>query len=193
MNWKKKHAYGLPAGSIRALLALLIFGMIWLLLASQPEREIPAYLTNLMFIIMGHYFAARKSAKQGDEAEPAPLYLPRGSIRWMVVVGFVTVAVLLTQQHQWMNGAKLNPSGVTLLLVLGFLLGVLRSHLFTKTYRFLEDLRATVSLAAGVALVLVVFNVIELPEASGYTAMFEKFRYEEVLAGTVGFYFGSKS
>ena len=76
---KSHYAFGLPGGSVRALLAMTIFGGIWAWMWLHPDTEIPAYVRDLMFIIMGHYFAARHRA--GTEIGPPPLYLPRGSVR----------------------------------------------------------------------------------------------------------------
>ena len=64
VDWRTVHAWGLPAGSIRGLLAILIFGTVWALLLLQPGDEIPDYLRDLLFIIMGHYFAARHRARR---------------------------------------------------------------------------------------------------------------------------------
>lgn len=191
--WRVHNAYGLPSGSIRALLALLIFGAIWVALVQHPELEVPNYLQNLMFIILGHYFATRAIVSHSGSSPP-PLYLPRGSVRWIVVVGFLTVAVLFTLQRQWMaaNGS-IQPAGMTLVLVGGFMLGVLRSKLIRRSFRLLEDVRATISLGAGVLLILLMFGLVTLPEPTGYVRMVAKFGYEELLAGLVGFYFGSKS
>lgn len=190
-----KHAYGLPAGSIRAVLALLIFGAIWVLLAKHPDIAVPAYLQNLMFIIMGHYFASR-NAKDKDPSEPSPLYLPKGSIRTMLVGGFAVTAAVLSYKNQWFVGGSLSQSAIALIVVLGFMLGVIRGHVFKKQRRWLEDIRATVSLTAGVVLVAMVFGLLRIPdfsEISNVQYVATHFRYEEVLAGIVGFYFGSKS
>ena len=191
-QWERKHAYGLPQGSIRALLALLIFGAIWGLLASRPQEEVPPYLQNLMFIIMGHYFASRSKTQKDNS--PPPLFLPKGSVRWIIVFGFASVATILTVQNQWIGAnSMLNPAGIALLLVAGFMLGVLRANLITKSFRFLEDLRATISLASGTLLILLIFGFVHLPEPTGQIRMIAHFGYEEVLAALVGFYFGSKS
>ncbi|GIW80943.1 MAG: hypothetical protein KatS3mg105_2750 [Gemmatales bacterium] len=64
-----RYAFGLPAGSVRALLAFLILGLVWALMIMQ--RPVPLYLQYVMFIILGHYFAAHsKSIKALDEREP---------------------------------------------------------------------------------------------------------------------------
>ena len=75
-DWRRLHAFGLPAGSIPALLAVMIFATTWGLLLIRPDQEVPDYLSDLLFIIMGHYFASRHRADQGDEPGPPPLYLP---------------------------------------------------------------------------------------------------------------------
>src|SRR5205814_4470984 len=112
-------------GSVRAMLALIIFGGIWAWLALRPMSEVPPYLQNLMFIIMGHYFAAR--SRSGSDGSPPPLYLPRGTVRTMLVIGFFAVTGLLFYHQQMYSrdgGFHFSHSGVTLILVAGFLLGV---------------------------------------------------------------------
>mgnify|MGYP000673936799 CR=1 FL=1 len=251
----KQSAYGLPSGSIRAVLALIIFAAIWVLMIKAPTEAVPAYLQNLMFIIMGHYFASRsrKDPKLNDDSrmnevvdyltikygnqpqgkygqtlgmksalervitavgdtkavrtvprvdeikepkEYSPLYLPKGTIRILIIGGFLSVACFLAYHSKlWLDGT-LSQSAISLILVAGFMLGVIRSQLFTKQRRWLEDIRATISLAAGLALLAMVFGYLTIPEIENLN-LFQhfavKFRYEEVLAALVGFYFGSKS
>ena len=206
VEWRRLHALGLPSGSIRALLAILIFGTTWALLVLRPSREVPDYLRDLLFIIMGHYFAARHRGDQGDEPGPPPLYLPRGSVRLILVAGSVAVALLLYQRGQ-LTTPRENPGVVTLLLVGGFLLGVVlnaasdalreRGH---RPPRLAEDLRAMIAVVAAVILVVLVLNrpLLFFPPER-VDAIFARWvsigRYgpEYVLAVVVGFYFGSRS
>ena len=58
-DWRRVHALGWPSGSVRALLAVLIFATTWGLMILRPTQEVPDYLSDLLFIIMGHYFASR--------------------------------------------------------------------------------------------------------------------------------------
>lgn len=200
-DWPRIHAFGLPAGSVRALLAIVIFGAIWAWLLLRPERDVPEYLQNLLFIIMGHYFAARKEARRGEDFGPPPLYLPTGSVRLILIGGFVVVAfVLFRQDRLWLadaDGETVRHGILTLLLVAGFLLGVTVARLWallTKNSalpRWLEDLRAFVSIAAALLLLVLVFEIIDVsnvvPVRLGGSGV------NGLLAAIVGFYFGSRS
>jgi hypothetical protein len=205
-DWRRLHAFGLPAGSIRALLALLVFGTMWGLLALRPTQEVPDYLRDLLFIILGHYFASRRRAGQVVELGPSPLYLPNGSIRLMLIAGCVGVGALLYSRGQMTAPGK-HPGVVTLWLVGGFLLGValnvVSGWLLGKgrhTPRIIEDIRAIISVAAALILVLMVWNrlyIVVPPERIDQALApwfhLARFRLEHALAAVVGFYFGSKS
>lgn len=211
-DWRRLHALGLPSGSIRAVLAVLIFATTWGLLVLRPKEEVPDYLGDLLFVIMGHYFASRGRADQGmgdetgREPGPPPLWLPSGTIRLVLIAGSAAVAVVLYRRGQLSAPGK-NPGVITLLLVAGFLLGVVmnaaaswwrgRGHL---RHRVFEDVRALVSIAAGVALVALVWNrlfPVFPPEQA--EALFDRWvdlgrlGPEHALAAVVGFYFGSRS
>jgi hypothetical protein len=206
VDWRRLHALGLPSGSVRALLALLIFATAWGVLVLRPSQEVPDYLRDLLFIIMGHYFAARHRADLADEAGPPPLFLPRGSVRLILVAGCVAVAVLLFRRGQLVAMEK-NPGAVTLLLIGGFLLGVMLNAVATwwrerghPTPRVVEDLRALISMVAAVALAVLVWNrVLLLFPPERLDSLFAHWVHlghygpEHVLAAVVGFYFGSRS
>src|SRR5260370_41974989 len=85
---------GLPAGSVRALLTFMILGLIWalMLLPEEKEVKIPLYLYYLMFLILGHFFAAHgHSIASPATGTASPLYLPRGTLRILIIVGFLAV------------------------------------------------------------------------------------------------------
>ncbi len=138
---------GWPAGSVRALLAILVFAATWGLLVVGPSQEVPDYLRDLLFIIMGHYFAVRRKAGKAEEAGPPPLYLPRGTVRLLLVFGSAAAAFVLYRQGR-LTDLERNPGVVTLLLVGGFLLGVAVGAVSTwwserghHTPRIIEDAR----------------------------------------------------
>jgi hypothetical protein len=205
-DWRRIHALGLPAGSVRALLALIVFGTIWAWLLLNEDYEVPQYLQNLLFIIMGHYFAARHETKRDEAGGPPPLFLPVGSVRLILLGGFVAVAILLFQQDRvWIphgDDAKIHKGALTLLLVAGFLIGVAVARLWSwwtggaRVPRWLEDVRAVISLAAAILLVLLVFNLINLDDLGliqPFNQLAEGNGLKGSLAAIIGFYFGSRS
>jgi hypothetical protein len=201
-DWRRVHAFGLPDGSIRALLAVAIFATIWALLVKRPDREVPEYLRNLLFVIMGHYFATRRRVAHDVVQGPGPLFLPRGTIRWISFAGFVCVGLLLFRDGRFTDPIG-TPGVVTLILVAGFLLGVVvarigewRAERGHPTPRWVEDLRAAAALVSAAILVFLVWRGIidgtgaplgDKPPAG------VPFRVEQVLSAVVGFYFGSRS
>ena len=210
IDWRKMHALGLPAGSVRALLAVLVFATVWGMLLVRPSQEVPDYLSDLMFVIMGHYFATRKRnaavAVPGDELGPPPLFLPRGSIRLVLAGGSAVVAVVLYQRGV-LTRLDRNPGVTTLLLVGGFLIGVIlnaltgwwREHV-NRRHRAIEDMQALVAMAAGVVLVALVWNrmfpVLPLDQIDvifNRWGRLGRLAPEYLLAAVIGFYYGSRS
>jgi len=199
-NWKAWHAFGLPGGSIRALLAIGLASTICAALLLCPQRQIPYYLQNVMFIVLGHYFAARHRSTPQADAGPPPLYLPRGAIRIVLTVGFLVVAGLLYSQGRLLAVGE-NPGVLSLFLVLGFLLGVVFTRLLAlrgkRPMRLIEDLRATLSLVAALVLGFMVAGELNgLPSAGTAHELWEslaRWRVQYVSAALVSFYFGSRS
>jgi hypothetical protein len=206
VDWWTVHAWGLPAGSIRALLAILVFGTVWTLMLVRPGAEIPDYLRDLLFIILGHYFAARHRAVADPEPGPPPLFLPRGSVRFVLIAGSIVVAVLLLRRGQ-LTSLTENPGVVTLLLVGGFLLGVAMNAVMSwwrsrghRTPRLVEDVRALVSVAAaGLLIILVLSRLLQIVPPTQIDRLIPaeihlgQLGPEHLLAAVVGFYFGSRS
>jgi hypothetical protein len=210
VDWRRMHALGLPAGSVRALLAVLVFATVWGMLLVRPSQDVPDYLSDLMFVIMGHYFATRKRPSAvgapGEEPGPPPLYLPRGSIRLILAGGSVAVAAVLYQRGVLARIDR-NPGVTTLLLVGGFLIGVILNTLtgwwrerVKRTYRTIEDLQAVTAMGAGVVLVGLVWNrMFPIVPPDQVDALFNGLGHlgrlgpEHLLAAVVGFYYGSRS
>src|SRR5262245_59259456 len=86
-----RHPLGLPAGSVRALLAFMVLGLMWAVLLAPAVEPVgvPLYLYYLLFLILGHYFAAHGHSIAGPTTgTKSPLYLPRGSVRGLILFGF---------------------------------------------------------------------------------------------------------
>src|SRR5438067_1852574 len=101
-----RHALGLPAGSVRALLALMVVGLVCALMLIPPPHgtpiPIPAYLLYLLFLILGHYFAARGNTRgQSDAWNRQPLSLPRGCIRLLLLAALSATCI-----YRWITDQK---------------------------------------------------------------------------------------
>jgi amino acid transporter len=92
-NWDPLN---LPRGSVRALVMLALAGALWAILLQG--RDVPAALGYAMLLVLGHYFGSRSARHLAADARP-PLRLPRGTIRTLIVVGFILVAYKL-----WSDG-----------------------------------------------------------------------------------------
>ncbi|MGA1872642.1 MAG: hypothetical protein ACMUHY_03130 [Thermoplasmatota archaeon] len=90
---------GLPRGSIRAILMISISAICWYLMIIG--RGVPNYLLNLVLIMIGYYFAFRSgdidrmlNGSKEDGRIRHPLNLPRGTVRWMIVGGFLAAMIV---------------------------------------------------------------------------------------------------
>ena len=201
-DWRPRFAFGWPSGSVRAVLALVVASTTWGALVLRPDREVPAHLRDLLFIILGHYFAVRGRAGAEAPGGPPPLWLPKGTIRLTLIGGFVAVAALLRSRGQLVPVDR-HPGSITLLLVGGFLLGALvrlvasrwPSGARRRWPRLLEDAKAALALLAALVLALLSWDQIApfLPASlSGEIPRLGSHGPEHLAAAAVGFYFGSR-
>lgn len=206
-DWSNRYAFGLPAGSIRALLTILILGTACGLVALRPDLPLPDYLRDLMFLILGHYFALRRGQDEPEQIGPAPLFLPRGSIRFIVIAGFTAVVVVLIRRGAQFHPEQ-SPAAFSLILVAGFLIGAMSRKIGVwvgrfrgrGAHRFFADLRALVALLAALVLVALAWNQVthwlpgpreNLPERAHRNISEYGFQY--YFGALVGFYFGARS
>lgn len=192
-EWKQHHALGLPGGSVRALMALAMVGTVCGLLVRDPAASLPEPLESLLFVVLGHYFAARGQAPDDPAGGPPPLWLPRGTVRFLLIGGLVAAGVVVVRA----GGEATQRGMVTLVVVAAFLLGLLLTRLTgwlqrrrNRPWRPFEDLRALVGIGAAAALAIHAFyGILPGPE----TISVGRVGLEQGLAGLVGFYFGSRS
>jgi hypothetical protein len=205
----RRHPLGLPEGSIRALLALFILGNIWviLLLPQGSGHAVPLYLYYLMFLIIGHYFGLRGNAPSlAGTGEWPPLYLPRGSIRLIILTGFVGVFA-----WNWYSSGdfinRLEPKAITqsghlMLIILGmFFLGILVARFRNFLFRgpqgvrpWYQDLQSWISLLAIIFLTIVlVWEFIISPGLRPEYHYVVPPELQVVLTSIVAFYFGVRS
>ncbi|MFO0619245.1 MAG: hypothetical protein U0414_42045 [Polyangiaceae bacterium] len=197
---KIRHPLRLPRGSVRALLALCVAGTTYWLVAHPSllvGDALPPYLVGALPIVLAYYFAQRASG--ADPASPAragsrPLWLPGGTVRVLLAVGFFVAAgfYLFGVGVSNVTQSKLAP----FLFEVGiFLAGQLSRAVLERLTKgkppapwrvLFDDVKALVALLAAAGLVL----VHTLPE----TALPESVRgvFAKVFPLVISFYFGAR-
>ena len=201
-----RHPLGLPAGSVRALLTLLVVAVVCVEMVRGHDLLSQFVWVEALMIVLAHYFTNRRLVylppdgiarltEQGILApEPHPLYLPRHTIRLIIVAAFVLVAAWLYKE-----GRLLDPKGqivdkhaaAVLITVFAYLAGVLLRGLGglilrgrqNAPARIWGDLKALVALAAMLfaAGVTLLGKPELLPDVARHAAL-----------AAVMFYFGSR-
>jgi len=183
-NWDP---LSLPRGSIRALMTIVLLGTLWALMLLG--REIPMALPYVTLVILGEYFGFR-----GGESPPSggkhPLFLPRGSIRILIVLGFATVAYFLWRDGRIQFNARDRNFAILCLmaaLMAGFLvrkvLDLLTRGPIAQPRKWFENVKAVTALAASA--LLVICCVLEAESSVRENAAL-------LAAPIVVFYFGSR-
>jgi hypothetical protein len=204
-----RHALGLPAGSIRALLALMVLALIWTLMLLPEERKvgIPLYLFYLMFLILGHFFAAHGHSIAGPTTGPGhPLYLPRGSLRTLIIAGFLGVfAYRYYVTRDWQTMLRLNQPileqpYLPLVLLGAFFVGVIVGRAFHRAMMhtpgglpWLQDLEAWVALLATLGLGAEILIQLVINPSLAPEKQLSLPGWQMALASIICFYFGVRS
>jgi hypothetical protein len=199
----QRHSLGLPAGSIRALLALGVLGMLWLLAGRYNEQhKLPLefiYLQFLMLLMLASYFTAHGKTIGREVSVRSPLGLPAGVVRLLLVAGYLGLAVFMWYRGAYQFDKPLEePPLLLILLLLGcFFLGYLATRLVhwvsgpTLPYIY-QDIQAWVAILALMGMgILALWHLVSptLDESNRQTLE----PLEAILAAVVGFYFGARS
>jgi hypothetical protein len=197
----------LPAGSIRALLVLMVLGLIWalMLLPEESGVQIPLYLFYLMFLLLGHFFAAHGHSISGPRTGArGPLYLPRGTLRVLIIGGFAVVLGYRYYTYHDVNKLlALSPPPMEepylpLVLIGAFFLGIFVGRVLggmlsgpTGTPPWFQDVQSWFALVAGLGLgVELVIQFIINPSLNNKIYLPNA---QMVLAAIIAFYFGARS
>jgi hypothetical protein len=197
----KRHALGLPAGSIRATHTLFVVGLFcaMLLVPTKILQPISPYLIYLLFMVLGHYFAHRSGASAGSEYHP--LYLPRGVVRFLVMVALIATVgwCLYNDPDKLRNQFELSLDALKgepflPLCILGaFFFGVIVRAVVGREDPpyFLQDMEAWLSLISIIGLcVAVIIHLIIMPSLESSISWS---LWEAILASVIAFYFGERS
>lgn len=189
---------GMPTGSVRALLTLIVVAVVVVNLAYGHD-DLDVIWVETLLMALAHYFTSRrfvdlprdvrlKLEQDGIlEEEQHPLFLPKHSIRLLLIGSFVGLAAYLYKENRlW------EPRAATLLgMIFAYLLGTMLRG-FTRWWnrrrttppsRFWGDAKALIVLAA--------VSVVAICEFTGMRDMLHP-AVHKVAMGMLLFYFGSR-
>lgn len=164
---------GLPVGSVRALVTILILAVV--VVETMRNHELPALWNVTVLIAVAHYFNSRRYVRVSAEtierlerdgqipAEKHPLYLPRYMMRVLILAAFGGVGYYMYTVH----GVR-TVSDVPEIMIAGasYLLGATTRVLFSRDskpgqaprrIRLWNDLNAMVVILIVVGISLVYF------------------------------------
>lgn len=205
----KRYALGLPAGSIRAMLTLMLVAIMCLLLVLPNHPRIPAHIVYLLLIAVTQFFAAVGTHRR-DPDERAPLGLPWGSVRILVILLLVGVVVwratndleglleqlqksaeFLTKRDALTEGF-FSPLFLPVLMLAGFFVGVVVHRIVgQQPPAVIQDLQAWLALVClvGISIEAIITLVIN----TSLDIPLDLPKWNAVLATIVAFYFGARS
>jgi hypothetical protein len=187
---------GLPTGSVRALLTLIIVAVV--VAKYALDQDLDVLWIETLLIALAHYFTSRRFValppqvlqrleQEGVIArERQPLYLPRNSIRSLIIASFVGLGIYLYREQRLLEARSV----ALLSMVFAYLLGtIVRAITGCFTRRRLRppsgtwgDIKAIVVLGALLAVAVPEFVAgVELPPVAHRIAL-----------GLTLFYFGSR-
>jgi hypothetical protein len=197
-----RHALKLPAGSVRAIHVLGIVGLVCGFILLPSQRPIPPYLIYLLFLMLGHYFASHGvTIAARDDPSPSPLYLPGGTVRFLIVIVLLGVigwklyddeAGLIEQFKNSLEALKGQPV-LPLAILGGFLFGVIVRAIVprAKPPAWWQDFEAWISLIALIGLTIAALIHLVVEEST--LRSLELPVWDATLGAVIAFYFGERS
>jgi hypothetical protein len=196
-----RHPLGLPAGSIRAVLAVIIL-LLFLLFLFLPETKhvrVPLALHGALVLVLVFFSAHGKTIRPDGTPGPSPWWLPRGVIRGLLIVAFLGGIAFQYVQNRDLLLARLTPTMdqvsdfpyVLLALGGGFILGWLLARGPWRRAAWFQDVLAWISLLALIGLAAEV--LIELFINPQLSESVDTVAWESALTGVLALYFGARS
>ncbi len=192
----KRPPLGLPVGSVRALLTLFIVAIVTRSVAF--DRELDILWIETLLIALAHYFTSRRfidlppqamkkiEAEGLIEDEKQPLFLPRHSIRFLIIAAFCWLGWELNEQNRLLDPKALSLIGMVTAYVVGCLVRGFSTWLSGKREKpassLWGDLKALIVLG-----VVVTAGLPELLDTQPWPPEFQK-----VALALLLFYFGSR-
>ena len=197
---KKRPPLGMPPGSVRALLCLMI--VAFLVIQTARGVRVDVVWSEALMIMLAHYFTTRRFVPLSNELrskleatgeiEPdeSPLYLPKHSVRILLIGAFGGLAWYLYD-----HGRLFEPQSLSLLVSVGaYLLGITvrgmlgwwSQHTGVTAPAWWVDMKAIGTLLIVLAAILL--QLAGAKEMQGFDAS----RLQDFSLGLVLYYFGSR-
>ncbi|HEV3143812.1 MAG TPA: hypothetical protein VGZ47_08020 [Gemmataceae bacterium] len=198
---KPRHPLGLPPGSVRAVLALMIAALFWTI-ALLPEKkniQIPLFLYFLLVPIAMFFFAHGRTIAMNS---PSPWGLPRGTFRVLILLitaGGIGLHYYLYDHGPW---ARFEPPSaelaawpkLLLAMALGLALGRLIGQGPWRNSAAFQDIQAWVSLLGMLGLgIEFILHVLVRPQLADDLKGMDLSTLEAALTGIVAWYFAARS
>ena len=188
---------GLPVGSVRAMLTLFVVAIVTVSVARGHDLDL--IWTETLLIALAHYFTSRRFVSLPPEVlkriqeeglvekEGNPLFLPRHSIRLLILAAFIGLGVFLYKQHRLLEPRAVSLLGIVAAYVLGAIFRGVGAWFGSRTGRRPSsawgDFKAiVVLLAVGIAGIPELFDLPDFLPAMAH----------RVALGMMLFYFGSR-
>lgn len=189
-----RHPFGLPLGTIRGFLSLLICGFVWMVLLLPGDQKLPLSHFFLMALVL-LAFSSSPGVNRGDESTFMPWLL-----RVLFVGGSVGV-VLYSLVRDTESLRKLTPTAdefaawwgpFLAVLAGGFALGLLLRFLLGRESPVFQTLRAWLSVIGLIMMVLEFVLFLAFAQAKPATDDFLHV-WQAVQLAVVSAYFGTRA
>ena len=200
------HPLGLPPGSVRAILVLIVVGMFVVLAvvpqpADRPPIRIPLFLFALLPLVMLFFAAHGSSIQPVGGTGASPLYLPRPFIRILIVLGLAGSlgAAYYFDPQQLVERLTPDPAdvskvpGLMLAIGVGFFVGHLLRIFPWRHLPAYQNFLAWISLIALLLLLVDLVLVFIIKPSVQDAFEFDPFVFEAVLSGVIAMYFAARS
>jgi hypothetical protein len=197
----QQYPLGLPPGSVRAVLSLMITIQFWVLLVLPDSARVPVpiNLYLLMSLVVMFFLSHGKSIAERSDPVPSPLYLPGGTVRFIIIAGTIALVAYLWTNHPERLSDRLKPAPdqiafwptIVAAYAGGFLLGFVLRHMPFRHNWLFQAFMAWLSFIAVFMLLIEIFV-----QAFINPKIEEKFdmrMYEAVVTAIVSCYFGTRS
>lgn len=188
---------GMPTGSVRALLTLIIVAVV--VTKMGLHRHLDPIWTETLLIALAHYFTSRRFVSLSPEVmrrleddgsidrERHPLYLPKNTIRFAIIAAFIGLGIHLYRENRLIDENTIAMLSMVFAYLLGSIVGGIanwfnrrRSQPASGTW---GDIKALVVLGA-MLLIAVVELLDQGPKLNPLV--------ERIALGLTLFYFGSR-